>query len=49
MDDGSVVFYREMHLSILLLKSVYVKKDTTREEVERFFAELRLDVPVRTV
>ena len=30
-------------------KGVYVKKDATREEVERFFAELGLDVPVRMV
>lgn len=48
-DDGSVVFYREMHLPVHLLKGVYVKKDATKEEVGRFFAELGLDVPVRKV
>lgn len=45
-DNGSTVFYREMHLPIHLLKGIYVKKDATREEVGRFFAELGVDVPV---
>lgn len=48
-DDGSTMYYREMYLPIHLLKCVYVKKDATREEVERFFAELRLDIPARRV
>lgn len=48
-DDGSVVFYREMHLPIHLLKGVWVKKKATKEEVERFLAALGLYVPVRTV
>lgn len=47
--DGSVVFYREMHLPIHLLKGVWVKTEAVREEVERFFVALGLDVPVRTV
>ena len=48
-DNGSTVFYREMHLPIHLLKGVYVKKEATKEEIERFFAALGLDVPVRMV
>lgn len=48
-DDGSVVYYREMHLSIHLLKGVYVKKDATKEDVGRILAESGLDVPVRKV
>lgn len=48
-DNGSTVFYREIHLPIHLLKGVCVKKDATREEVGRFLAELGLDVPVRMV
>lgn len=48
-DDGSVVFYREMHLPIFLLKGVYVKTEATREDVGRFLAALGLDVPVRMV
>lgn len=47
--DGSTVFYREMHLPIHLLKGIYVRKDAIRGEVERFFAELGLDIPVRKV
>lgn len=47
--DGSTVFYREMHLPIYLLKCVYVKNKATREEVERFFAALGLNIPVRMV
>lgn len=47
--DGSIVYYREMHLPIYLLKGVYVKKDATRDEVGRFLAESGLDIPVRKV
>lgn len=48
-EDGSVVFYRKMHLPIHLLKGVYVKKEATMEAVRRFFAELGLNIPVRKV
>ncbi len=48
-DNGSTVFYREMHLPIHLLKGVYVKTEAAREEVGRLLAELGLDVPVRMV
>lgn len=48
-DNGSTVFYRELHLPIHLLKSVYIKTEATREEVGRFFAEVGLDIPVRKV
>lgn len=44
--DGSIVYYREMHLPIHLLKRVCVKSKTTGEAVERFFAELELSIPV---
>ena len=45
--DGSIVYYREMHLPIHLLKAVYVKSEVTIEAVERFFAESGLNIPVR--
>lgn len=48
-DNGSTVFYRELHLPIHLFKSVYIKTEATREEVGRFFAEVGLDIPVRKV
>ena len=47
--DGSMVYYREMHLPIHLLKGVYVKNEDTREEVGRFLTESGLDIPVRMV
>lgn len=48
-DDGSVVFYREMHLPIHLLKSVFVRSRATREEVESFMANSGLNIPVRSM
>ena len=48
-DNGSTVFYRDMHLPVHLLKGVSVKKEATQEEVGRFFAEWGMDVPVRMV
>lgn len=45
--DGSIVYYREMHLPIHLLKGVCVKSKATGEAVERFFAELGLSILVR--
>lgn len=45
--DGSIVYYREVHLPIHLLKGVRVKSKATGEAVERFFAELGLSIPVR--
>ena len=48
-DNGSTVFYREVHLPKRLLKGVYVKNEATRKEVGRFLAELGLDIPVRRV
>lgn len=37
----------KQHLSTVILKDVYVKKDATREEVRRFLVESGLVVPVR--
>lgn len=48
-DNGSTVYYREMHLPTHLLKGVWVKTEATRDKVGRFLAALGLDVPVRTV
>lgn len=48
-DDGSTVFYREMRLPIHLLKSIYVRKEATREEVVRFIAESELNTSVRSI
>lgn len=48
-DDESIVLYREMHLPIHLLKGVWVKKEATRAEVESFFAETGLEIPVKSM
>lgn len=48
-DNGSTVFYREMHLPISLLKGVYVKSEATRKEIVRFLSMMGLDAPVKSV
>lgn len=48
-DNGTLSYYREMYLPIHLLKSVYVKSEATRVEVENILAEIELDIPVQSL
>lgn len=48
-DDGSTVYYREMHPTVDLLKGVYVRNTETKENIEIFLRNMGLTVPVRQV
>ena len=48
-DDGSTVYYREMHLTVDLLKGVYVRNTETKKKIEIFLRNMGLTVPVRQV
>lgn len=48
-DNGSIAYYREMHLPVHLLKKVYVKSKETKEQVEKCLNGLGLSVPVLEV
>lgn len=46
-ENGSAVFYRELHLPINLLKGVYVKSQMGKEQVESFLKGNGIVVPVK--
>ncbi len=48
-DDGSTVYYREMHPTVDLLKGVYVRNTETKENIEIVLRNMGLTVPVRQV
>lgn len=48
-DNGSITYYREMHLPIHLLKSVYVKSLETKNQVEIFMGNNGLSIPVKAI
>lgn len=47
--DGSTVYYREMHLPIHLLKTVYARSSETKNQVETFLKSKKLDVQVKQI
>lgn len=47
--DGSTVYYREMHLPIHLLKTVYARSSETKNQVETFLKSKELDVQVKQI
>lgn len=44
--DGCIVYYRELHLPVKLLKGVYVRNPKTKESVESLLKEMELSIPV---
>lgn len=44
--NGDEVKYRDMELPVRLLKTVYVRKPNTREQVASFFNSKGLDIPI---
>lgn len=48
-DNGSIAYYREMHLPINLLKKVYVKSNEMKEQVGNYLKGLGLLVPVMEI
>lgn len=48
-DNGSIAYYREMHLPIHLLKGVYVKSKKTKEEVDCFLREKGISIFVEVI
>lgn len=48
-NDGSIVYYRDMHLPIHLLKGVYVRSVDTKTQVELFLINKGMAIPVKLV
>lgn len=44
--DGSIVYYRELHLPVKLLKGVYVRNPKNKKSVESLFKGMELSIPV---
>lgn len=44
--DGSIMYYRELHLPVKLLKGVYVRRSESKKAVESLLKEMDLSVPV---
>lgn len=46
-NDGSIVYYRDMHLPIHLIKGVYVRSVDTKTQVELFLNTMGTAIPVK--
>lgn len=46
-NDGSTMYYRDMHLPIHLLKCIYVRSVDTKTQVELFLNTLGTAIPVK--
>lgn len=47
--DGSIVYYRELHLPVKLLKGVYVRRSESEKAVESLLKEMKLSIPVTQI
>lgn len=47
-NNGTLTYYRDMHLPINMLRCVYVKSGATKTDVKKFMEELDLNIPVST-
>ena len=48
-DDGSLAYYRDMHLPVHLLKNIYVRSLATKVQVEKFLTSRWISIPVRLI
>lgn len=47
--DGSIVYYRELHLPVKLLNGVYVRQSESKKAVESLLKEMKLSIPVTQI
>lgn len=45
-DNGIIVFYRDVHFPIQILKGVYVRKKEVKKTVEEFLRAMGVEIPV---